>query len=82
MGLVLSLTALALHSMIHFPLQIPAFQLWAALLLGIAWSRRARNPQETLGATDDESTEDAAPGKEFGPPGRTRKSRRATSSES
>jgi hypothetical protein len=41
-ALVLALFGLALHSLIHFPLQIPALQLWAALLLGLAWSRRPR----------------------------------------
>lgn len=46
MGLVLALIALALHSMLHFPLQLPLFQLWAALLLGLAWSRRPRRERE------------------------------------
>jgi hypothetical protein len=42
LALVLMLSGLALHSLVHFPLQVPALQLWTALLLGLAWSRRPR----------------------------------------
>jgi O-Antigen ligase len=40
MDLVLSLLGIAVHSMVHFPLQNPALLLWTVLLLGLAWSRR------------------------------------------
>ncbi len=38
LGIIVGLVTLALHSLLHFPLQIPALQIWAALLLGSAWS--------------------------------------------
>jgi O-antigen ligase len=38
MNLTLAVVVLALHSTLHFPLQIPALQIWAALLLAAAWS--------------------------------------------
>jgi len=41
-GLVLALLGIALQSLVHFPLQIPALQIWTALALGLAWSRRSR----------------------------------------
>lgn len=37
-ALVLALVAMGFHSQLHFPLQIPAFQIWTAFLLGLAWS--------------------------------------------
>ena len=37
-GIVLALFGITLHSMVDFPLQNPALQLWSALLLGLAWS--------------------------------------------
>jgi O-antigen ligase len=42
MGLILALVAVALHSLVHFPLQIPALQIWTTLALGLAWSRSLR----------------------------------------
>ena len=53
-ALVLALFALALHSLLHFPLQIPALQIWAALLLGAAWSRRPRAKAEADSLGDDD----------------------------
>ncbi len=41
-GLVLALWGVALHSTVDFPLQNPALILWAAVLLGLAWSRGER----------------------------------------
>jgi O-antigen ligase len=38
LSIIVGLLTLALHSLLHFPLQIPALQIWAALLLGVAWS--------------------------------------------
>jgi len=43
MGLVLALLGMALHATMHFPLQVPALQLWVALLLGLGWSARQRS---------------------------------------
>jgi hypothetical protein len=37
-GLLLALIGIALHSMVHFPLQNPALLLWTLLLLGLAWN--------------------------------------------
>ena len=42
MNVTLALVVLAVHSTLHFPLQIPALQIWAALLLAAAWSTPAR----------------------------------------
>jgi hypothetical protein len=41
-GLILALVSIALHSLVHFPLQVPALQIWTALALGLAWSQRSR----------------------------------------
>jgi len=47
-GLVVALVGIALHSLVHFPLQVPALQIWTAIALGLAWSRRspARGPSQ------------------------------------
>lgn len=42
-GVVLALLGMGLHSQLHFPLQVPALQLWTAFLLGLAWSPSRRH---------------------------------------
>ncbi|MGC4072434.1 MAG: hypothetical protein QM760_07945 [Nibricoccus sp.] len=58
-ALVLALFGMALHSALHFPLQVPALQIWTILLLGLAWSRRARKTSPEMAvagaATDGET---------------------------
>jgi O-antigen ligase len=40
--ILLALLGMGLHALMHFPLQVPALQLWTALVLGLAWSRPPR----------------------------------------
>jgi hypothetical protein len=59
-ALVLALFGMALHSLIHFPLQVPALQVWTILLLGLAWSRRSRK------AGKDSTPQSEVPGEQGG----------------
>jgi O-antigen ligase len=60
LALVLMLSGLALHSLVHFPLQVPALQLWTAVLLGLAWSRRPRHRTGAAHASADEAASPSA----------------------
>ncbi|WP_138223204.1 O-antigen ligase family protein [Nibricoccus aquaticus] len=56
LALLLMLIGVALHSLVHFPLQVPALQTWTAVALGFAWSRRPRVRNEAVPAQENAST--------------------------
>jgi hypothetical protein len=47
-GLLLALLGVTLHSLVHFPLEVPAIQIWTALLLGLALAPRKARPTPRL----------------------------------